>query len=95
MSDDSERTKLRRDPDVVVTDLDDELVLLDPATQGMYTLNRVGREVWMNLDGRSATEVAEMVAERYGLEATRARQDVGAVVRELLDAGLAHAEGED
>lgn len=95
MSDISETRELRRREDVVVTDLDDELVLLDPETRKMYTLNQTGRRVWRVLDGRSITEIARVISLEYQVDPERAAQDVETVVRDLLEAGLAHEARDD
>jgi hypothetical protein len=45
---------------VIVTDLEDELVLLDLVSKQMFSLNVIGRVLWLELP-------------RYGLEATVGR----------------------
>ena len=83
-------------PDVVVTDLGDQLVLLDPRNQEMYALDAVGRFVWGALPGATLFAAATALAERYAIDADTAAGDVRDLVRELADAGVVHlaADGE-
>ena len=75
-------------PDLTVTDLGDELVLLDPRDQSMFALDHVGRFIWTTLSGHPLGEVAERVVEHYGVERAVAERDLRALVSELRDAGL-------
>jgi hypothetical protein len=82
--------------DVTVTDLGDQLVLLDPRNQEMFALDAVGRFIWGALPGGDFGEVAAALAERYGLDLATAERDLHDLVAELAEAGLvrvsAHAE---
>ena len=75
---------LRYEPreDVTVTDLGDQVVLLDPRNQEMYALDVVGRHIWTVLGERSLGGIAAEVAERYHVELDTAEADL----RELIDA---------
>jgi hypothetical protein len=46
----------RANPAVVETDLPEELILLDPATREMFSLNATGRIVWRALAERGETD---------------------------------------
>jgi hypothetical protein len=74
--------------DVTVTDLGDQLVLLDPRNQEMYALDDVGRFVWEALEGDTLDGVAAAVSERYGIEAPVAQRDLYDLVTELSQAEL-------
>jgi Coenzyme PQQ synthesis protein D (PqqD) len=75
-------------PGLIETELDQELILLDPETQEMFSLNGTGRWVWRGLPDRSAGELAQELATHFGLTADEARADVDEMVAELLEAGL-------
>jgi hypothetical protein len=79
---------LRPHPEVIVTDLEDELVLLDPRSQEMFSLNRTGRLVWQALPARSIDGLIAAVAPTLPVDRARAAADVRALVRELQDADL-------
>lgn len=74
--------------DVVVTDLGDQLVLLDPRTQEMFALGDAGRFIWQALPGSALEQVAEALAAHYGIGHATAVADVLDLVAELGDADL-------
>ena len=84
-------------PTVIETELPGELILLDPETQEMFSLNESGRAVWRAIPGRSVEEVAELLAAEYEVEADAAAGDVRTLVAHLVGAGLLRAlePGED
>lgn len=77
----------KRSPDVIATDLGDELILLDPARGEMFGLNESGRRVWLDLE-HSPDSVAAAIAEEFGIEPARARADVELLLAALTEAGL-------
>lgn len=81
-------------PNVIETDLDDELIILDPGTQEMFSLNDTGRHVWRTLP---ATEQELVGAVLDGFEVTRAKAkaDVRRLIAELLEARLVKVCAED
>lgn len=85
---------LRANPAVVETDLVDELVLLDPTTREMFSLNAAGRIVWRAL-GESADGARELaiarITEAFDVDAAVAAADVDALLGRLVDAGLVEA----
>ena len=73
---------------VIETDLGDELVLLNVATRGMFTLNASGRCIWRGYGaGGFDRAVADLEA---GFEVTpeQARRDALTLLRELHAQGL-------
>src|SRR5262252_334953 len=77
----------KRSPDVIATDLGDELILLDPRRGEMFGLNESGRRVWLGLE-QSLDDVASAIAAEFGIEPARARADVETLLAALTDAGL-------
>ena len=77
----------KRSPDVIATDLGDELILLDPRRGEMFGLNESGRRVWLGLE-QSLDDVASAIAAEFGIELTRARADVASLLAALAEAGL-------
>lgn len=78
--------------DVVVTDLDDDLVLLDPKSGEMFALNESGRCVWHALD-QGLDAAAAALVDAFDVPPERAHADVRALVAELVAAGLVSANG--
>jgi len=77
------------DPAVLVTDLDDELVLLVPTTRAMFTLNETGRLIWeLLVDGTDVDSAVDVVSPTYEVVRDSAARDVAALVATMVDAGL-------
>jgi hypothetical protein len=72
----------------------DETVILDPTTDAYARLNRSGTLLWpLIAEGRPVNELAQALAERFALSPERARADVEAFVRMLLDRGFVETDG--
>jgi hypothetical protein len=72
----------------------DETVILDPTTDAYARLNLSGTYLWPSIaEGRPMRELAQALAERFALSPERARADVEAFVRMLLDRGFVEADG--
>lgn len=74
-------------PDVLVTDLGDELVLMHAARSEMFSLNESGRVVWRHLPGTLA-ELSAVLQREYELSAGQANADVEVLLTELHLRGL-------
>jgi hypothetical protein len=75
-------------PEILVTDLEDELVLLNPRTQAMFTLNGTGRVVWQHLGKLPAEEIAAKIVEQFEIDLSTAQQDTDNLLETLAAAGL-------
>jgi hypothetical protein len=81
----------KKDPDILATDLDDEVVLLHPKTRGMYTLNETGRVIWQLL--ASETRIDDAVAvltATFEVDDDTARAHAAKLFADLAAAGLIH-----
>lgn len=78
----------RPKPGLVETEIPGELILLDPQTQEMFSLNETGRAVWRLLPGRTLREVAAEVSGRFEATPEAALTDIRALVAQLVAAGL-------
>ena len=75
-------------PDVIATELEGELVLLNPRTQAMFSLNATGKLIWEYLGDSSAEQHAARLAERFEVDLETAQRDVDALTARLETAGL-------
>jgi Coenzyme PQQ synthesis protein D (PqqD) len=82
----------RRRTEVIATDLEDELVLLDPGTVEMYSLNTVGRLVWLSLPDSLAGIVGK-VTESFDVSAEQALSDVQELLGTLSGMNLVELQG--
>jgi predicted Rdx family selenoprotein len=74
---------------VIETDLDDELVLLDPKTQGMFSLNATGRLIWQGLKSTQTLEtIAQTLEQHFTVTLEQAQTDAQVLIDELEKAGL-------
>lgn len=73
---------------IIETDLGAELILLDPSTEEMFSLNDVGRLIWRELGATTVETIAERVVEAFEVGHDVAVSDVRVLLDELLRAGL-------
>lgn len=73
----------RGNEDVLVTDLDDELVLMHAGRSEMFSLNAAGRLLWQALPASEET-LMDLLRRTFGLGDVQARSDVRAVLHELV-----------
>lgn len=73
---------------VIESNLDAELVLLDPETREMYSLNPVGRAIWRALPDLTVAALADEVTRQFDVGRERALVDVRRILGELLGVGL-------
>jgi Coenzyme PQQ synthesis protein D (PqqD) len=78
----------RHNPSVVVTDLEDELVLLDPNSKQMFSLNAVGRVLWLELPKQGLQGALERVTRSFDVPLEQARTDALLVIDHLLKSNL-------
>jgi predicted deacylase len=79
---------MKHHPDVIVTDLEDESVLLNPRTQAMFTLNATGRVVWNNLETKDLDGIAFELESQFEVDADTAKIDAAQLLEALQKAGL-------
>jgi len=75
---------------VLVSDVEDELVMLDQESDEYYGLNPVGAFLWDRLEEpQTVRELEAATASEFDVARDRCRDDVRAFLADLLDAGLA------
>jgi hypothetical protein len=78
----------RHNPRVVVTDLDDELVLLDPVSKQMFSLNAVGRLLWLQLPLQGLNGALEQITKSFDVSPEQARADAMTLIESLSQSKL-------
>src|SRR5438445_9797154 len=89
---DQPTARFRIDPDVVIREIDEGLLLVNLQTGATWKLNQVGAEICRRLDG--SADVASIVAEldrRYQVGAERLWRDVDALLGDLRQQGIVHS----
>lgn len=84
----------RRNAAVIATPLPDELILLDPATGAMHSLNATGRLVWERLGSATPDAIAASLAAAFDVTAAQAAADVRALLDGLAQAGLVESDAD-
>ncbi|MGD9509362.1 MAG: PqqD family protein [Geminicoccaceae bacterium] len=86
----SDETTVRAKPDEVAAKvIDGEAVLINLATGVYYSMRGSGAYLWSQLEpGSSVACLSASLADRYGIDSERARQDVRRLVDELRAEGL-------
>lgn len=74
---------------VVITDLGDELVLMEPTSGKMFSLNSSGRILWQRLPA-TASELAAALCEAFEVSREDALEDSQAWLSALISSGLVH-----
>lgn len=88
-----------RQDELLTTDVDDQVVLLDLRSAHYLRLNSTGKLLWALLEqDRSPDELAAALQQRYGLAAATARADVAAFLaalqaRDLLEEETSPSDG--
>jgi hypothetical protein len=75
-------------PGLVTTDLESELILLDPDSQQMYSLNPTGRLIWQKLEGSTLEKLVEAISRAFEVDQKTALADASALLADLLQTGL-------
>lgn len=78
-------------PEVLVTDLGEELVLMHPASQGMFSLDAVGRWLWQALPA-TPQDLASGLGQAFTVEPEVALLDVQDWLADLLEGDLLRAQ---
>ncbi len=79
----------KQEPDILVTDLDTELVLLHPKTRAMFTLNETVPVIWKRLATETQVDQAVLVlTATFEVDDDTARAHALKLLADLADAGL-------
>jgi hypothetical protein len=82
-------TRYRIREDVSFREVEDELLVISPQDDELYTFNGVGRMLWEHLSaGKSVAEMALALVATYQIDAASAQVDAAAFVESLLAHGL-------
>jgi hypothetical protein len=85
--------RVRCNPEILATRLDEESVLLNPADGNYYALDVVGSRAWELCDGsRTVTEIAEIVGVEFEADPAMVRADLAELFADMAGAGLVQAE---
>jgi hypothetical protein len=75
-------------PDLIETDLEQELLLLNPHDQQIFSLNETGMLIWKAIQNNTLEHVPDLLVEHYEVSLEEAKADVLTLVTQLQDKGL-------
>lgn len=76
-------------PQVLVNKIDDELVILDLASNTYFGLNSVGAHIWSFLsEGKTLAETCHQMLNKYAVAPNEIERDVVNLTNELLSKNL-------
>ena len=75
--------------DVLIQDVNDEVVLLDLASEHYFGMDEEGARIWMLLkEQKAAGEIVEELLQEYEVDRADLETDVHELLAQLLEAGL-------
>ena len=87
--------RVRVSPDVLVSNMEGESVLLNLQSETYFGLDEVGTHMWNTLTGAESIQAAyDALAAEYDVEPDRLRDDLEELVRKLTEQGLVEIVGE-
>jgi len=88
-------TRLTVAPDVLISIIDDEAVLLNLKSERYFGLNRTGTTMWTALTTAESIQTAyQTLVSKFPVDAETLRHDVDDLVRELIEHGLVEGSPE-
>lgn len=86
--------RVRSNPEILATRVDEESILLNPADGNYYALDLVGSRAWELCDGsRTVSEIADIVGVEFEADPAMVRTDLAELFAEMADAGLVQTAG--
>ena len=81
--------RLQRNPEIIFTDLDDTVVMMDPDRGYYYELDAVATRIWALLDSsQSVAQLCDALVREYDVTPDDCRRDVVAFVAEAGELGI-------
>lgn len=85
-------TRIRRNPSLMASDMDGDLVMMDAERGQYYGISGVGTRIWALLEqSTTASTIAAVIQQEYKIDAGTALRDVMAFVSDLAQQGLVQA----
>lgn len=89
MSDITLESVVRRSGDVMASQVDNELVMMDIERGMYYALNPVGAEIWARLaEPQQVADLCAQLQQEYAVDRATCEADVLAVLNDMAENGL-------
>jgi len=83
-----DETVIRRAPTALSRAFEHEVAVILPTASAVRVLNEVGARIWALADGRTLSEILDVLVNEYDVERTQLRVDTEAFLAELQGRGL-------
>lgn len=84
-----ENTAIIRKNEVIFSEMDGELVMMDLEKNSYFGLNAVGKEIWELLtEAKTINGLCATLMQKYDVELERCKQDVTAMVNKMVEVGI-------
>ena len=81
--------ELKVNPHVVLQSMGEGSLLMNTESADCFELNRVGRDVWIELElGKTIPEIADVIVNRYAVDHVTAVADVTLLIAALTGHGI-------
>jgi hypothetical protein len=84
----SDETVIQRAPSALSRAFEHELAIILPTASAVRVLNEVGARIWALADGRTLSEILDVLVNEYDVDRTQLRVDAEAFLSELQVRGL-------
>lgn len=86
---------LQRNPELLATEVDGEVMMLDIPSERYFAMNKVGSVIWDFFNKpKTISALYETLAARYGIDEATYDSDVTPFLDELVQKGLLQSCGE-
>ena len=84
----SDETVIQRAPTALSRAFEHEIAVILPTASAVRVLNEVGARIWALADGRTLSQILDVLVNEYNVERTQLRVDAEAFLSELQSRGL-------
>lgn len=78
-----------RNPDIIASEIDKEMVMMDQDFESYFGLQAIGTEVWNLLEAPNSLEkIAANLVERYDVSTEQCIDDLKPLIADLIDNGM-------
>jgi hypothetical protein len=84
----SDETVIQRTPTALSRAFEHEVAIILPTASAVRVLNEVGARIWALADGRTLSQILDVLVNEYNVERTQLRVDAEAFLSELQGRGL-------
>lgn len=79
----------QRSPEIIASEIDGEMVMMDKDFEFYYGLHAIGTEIWSLLENPNSIQmIAESLTERYDVSMEQCIDDVKPLIADFIENGM-------